>query len=783
LVPALFRNALARTLDYVAVRPPLGNRSVQGRVYSEQIDVAIRLAPFAVLCAVSVVLVVATSLWNSAPRFYLFILSLATVGLTMFALAMCWRWRRRGKPSASPVEHIYLLILVAAAFGACLTSIPVMLFVGADANFRLLIACTTAGLIAIGMSVSAVPLAAICFSGSIIVGAFYALAATGEAFYILIAILLTLYAAFILLTVVHLSRVLLSRIISEIKVEQQKDVISLLLFDFEENASDWIWEIDRDGRIRNPSARLAQISGKSVAQLDGMKLSDLLDLDESRIRSIGIEELLWKPIANKATFRDCLLPLKIAGEVRWWSLTGKAVFDSNRRFSGYRGVGSDVTAAKLGEERLSYLARFDALTDLPNRTLFQDRLQETMAKAPSGEAGFAVLCLDLDEFKYVNDTFGHAIGDLLLAEVARRLKLCVDSDDVVARLSGDEFAILAFGDAKERPAGLAERIVAAIAEPMEVEGIRISLHVSIGIAVAPSVNATDIMRRADLALYRAKNEGRNGFRFFDAEMDAKVETRRALAADLRGAVARGEFALHYQPIVAAQGLKTVGFEALLRWRHPTLGLVPPSTFIPIAEENACIVAMGEWAMREACRVAATWPHDIGVAVNLSPIQLRYSDLCAIVASALADSGLAAHRLELEITESMLLEANVKLVKVLRRLQKMGVRLALDDFGTGYSSLSYLRNMPFNKIKIDRSFVKGLPNDKGGLAIIRAVIGLGGSLDMEITAEGVETLDQLACLRREGCELLQGFLFSAAKPEDQLCDLINFGARLAAGQAA
>jgi diguanylate cyclase (GGDEF)-like protein/PAS domain S-box-containing protein len=765
------------------VRPSVGNRSVRGRVYSEQLDVAIRLAPFAVLCVLCVVLVVATSFWNSAPRGYLSALTLATVGLSLFALTMCWRWRQKGKPPESRVRDVYLLILIAAAFGICLTSIPVMLFVGADLNFRLLIACTVAGLIAIGMSVSAIPLAAVCFSGSIIVGAFYTLASTGETFYILIAILLTLYSLFILLTVVHLSRVLLTRIISEIKVEQQKDVISLLLFDFEENASDWIWEIDLGGRIRNPSARLAQISGKSTAELDGMKLSALLELDESRIKSVGIDELLWKPIANGATFRDCLLPVKIAGELRWWSLTGKAVFDSNQRFTGYRGVGSDVTAAKLAEERLSYLARFDALTDLPNRTLFQDRLQETMAKAPSGESGFAVLCLDLDEFKYVNDTFGHAIGDRLLAEVARRLKTCVDADDVVARLSGDEFAILAFGDAKERPARIAARIVAAISEPMEVEGIKISLHVSVGIAVAPSENATDIMRRADLALYRAKNEGRNGFRFFDAEMDAKVEMRRALAADLRVALARGEFALHYQPIVAAQSLKTVGFEALLRWRHPTLGLVPPSTFIPIAEENACIVAMGEWAIREACRVAATWPNDIGVAVNLSPIQLRYSDLCAIVAKALADSGLAARRLELEITESMLLEANVKLVKVLRRLQKMGVRLALDDFGTGYSSLSYLRNMPFNKIKIDRSFVQDLPNDKGGLAIIRAVIGLGASLDMEITGEGVETLEQLACLRREGCELLQGYLFSAAKPEDQLCELMNFGARLAAGQAA
>jgi diguanylate cyclase (GGDEF)-like protein/PAS domain S-box-containing protein len=783
LASVLFRNSIARALESVALPSSVGNRSVSGRVYSEQLDVSFRLAPFAVLCVLSVVLVVVTSLWNSAPRLYLSILSSTTLSLSAFALTMCWRWRSLGKPPESPVRYIYLLIFVAQAYGICLSSIPVMLFVGANLNFRLLIACTTAGLIAIGMSISAVPWAAICFSGTIIVGAFYALSVTGDPFYILIAILLALYSLFIILTMVHLSKVLLSRILSEIKIEQQKDVISLLLFDFEENASDWIWEIDVEGRIRNPSARLAQISGKSCAQLDGALLSDLLDIDEGRVESVRIDEALWKPIAGRATFRDCLLPVNIAGETRWWSLTGKAVFDSNEHFSGYRGVGSDVTAAKLAEERLSYLARFDALTDLPNRTFFHDRLVEAIAAAPSKKFNFAVLCLDLDEFKYVNDTFGHAIGDRLLAEVAGRLRASVDKDDVVARLAGDEFAILARHAARDRIEGLAARIVATLAEPMLIEGIKIGIHVSVGIAIAPCESAAEVMHRADLALYRTKNEGRNGFRFYEAEMDAKVEARRALSADLRGALARGEFVLHYQPVVAAQSLKTMGFEALLRWRHPIHGLVPPATFIPIAEENACIVALGEWAIREACRVAASWPDDIKVAVNLSPIQLRYSDLCAIVASALDDSGLAARRLELEITESMLLEANAKLVNVLKQLQKMGVCLALDDFGTGYSSLSYLRNMPFDKIKIDKSFVQDLPNDNGCLAIIRAVIGLGGSLGMTITAEGVETREQLSCMRREGCELLQGYLFSAARPEDQLQELMNFGARAAAGQAA
>jgi diguanylate cyclase (GGDEF)-like protein/PAS domain S-box-containing protein len=782
LVSLPFRTLLTRALEGVALRPSGGDRSVRGRVYAEQIDVSLRLAPFAVLSALIDVLLHATAFWNSGQRVYLSILTAATVGLSIFSLKICWNSRRRGKAPERPASDVRLLIAVAFAFGILLTSLPVMLFVDADANYRLLIACSDTGLIAIGLSVFAIPIAAISFTGTLIAGSFFTLAKTGDPFYILIALLLALYTFFIFSTIVHLSNVLFVRIISEIKIEQQKDVISLLLYDFEENASDWIWEMDAARRIRNPSARLAQISGRSAAQLDGAMLSGLLDIDETRIAPARIQELLWKPIEKGATFRDCLLPVKVAGETRWWSLTGKAVFDAKGCFSGYRGVASDVTAAKLAEERLSHLARFDSLTDLPNRTLFYDRLHEAIARSPSDKAGFSVLCLDLDEFKYVNDTFGHAIGDRLLVEVARRLLACVGAGDVVARLAGDEFAILAFGAARNRASRLAAQILAAVGEPMLIEGIKVALHVSIGIALPPCKSAAEIMHRGDLALYRAKHEGRNAFRFYDAGMDAKIETRRALAADLRGALERGEFALHYQPVVAADSLRTVGFEALLRWRHPVHGLVPPTTFIPIAEENASIVAMGEWAIREACRVAATWPEKIGIAVNLSPIQLRYSDLCAIVRDALDESGLAAGRLELEITESALLEADAKSVNFLRQLREMGVCLALDDFGTGYSSLSYLRNIPFNRIKIDRSFVQDLPKDKGCLAIIRAVIGLGASLGMQITAEGVETPEQLACLRREGCAMLQGYLFSPAKPEDETPDLMSFGER-AAGQAA
>ena len=749
---------------------------MNGRIRAEQIDVALHLAPLGALCNLSVVLVVAAAFWRSESHLYLGLLTLSVVALSAITLMTCLRWHRKGKPPESRMRDIRLLVLVAAAYGVCLASIPVELFVCSDADFRLLIACTTAGLIAVSLSVSAVPAAAIACSVSIIVGAFYALASTGQAFYILIAVLLLLYALFIILTTLQLGAILLARIVSELKVERQKDVIGFLLNEFQEGASDWIWEIDRDGLIRNPSARFCRLCRMTSGDLAGMALSALLEPPASGPSSGGERGTLWKVIESGATFRNALVCVRFADEQRWWSLSGKPVLDFEGRLAGYRGVGSDVTIEQEAEARLSRLACFDGLTDLPNRHSLYDRLGEARQRENASGVPYFVLCLDLDEFKSVNDAFGHAMGDGLLRVVATRLRRCMPPEDVVARLSGDEFAILAHGAGDDDGAQVAARILAAIAEPLEIEGIKICVHISIGIAFSPCASAAQILRRADLALYRAKREGGNGFRFFEAEMDTEVEARRALASDLRSAQSRDEFVLNFQPIVAADSLTTSGFEALLRWRHPTQGFVSPSTFIPIAEENGSIVGIGEWVIREACRAAAAWPAPIGVAVNLSPVQLRYSDVVKIIEGALADSGLAACRLEVEITETTLLDGNPKSIVALERLLQMGVRLALDDFGTGYSSMSYLLRMRFDKIKIDRSFVRNLPSDPGCLAIVRSVIGLGRSFGMKITAEGVETPEQLVCLRAEGCEFLQGYIFSGARSEDQLAGLLQFRER-------
>ena len=419
----------------------------------------------------------------------------------------------------------------------------------------------------------------------------------------------------------------------------------------------------------------------------------------------------------------------------------------------------DVTERQAAEARIAYLARHDPLTDLPNRAVFREALETALVRARRGEQ-IAVMCLDLDRFKTVNDTLGHPIGDALLQQAAARLKTAVRESDVVARLGGDEFAIVEVGSLQPTSATLlADRVVAAMSRPFHVDGHEISIGCSVGVSIAPEdgCDADQLMRNADLALYRAKSEGRGQHRFFASEMDERMQARRRLELDLRGALAAGEFELVYQPLVTVESGKVSGFEALLRWRHPVRGLVMPDEFIPLAEEIGLIVPIGDWVLREACATASGWPEETRIAVNLSPVQFRAGNLATSVMVALSSSGLTPGRLELEITEGVLLTDGKDTLEVLHRLRGLGVRIAMDDFGTGYSSLSYLRAFPFDKIKIDRSFVEDIHNDPEAMAIVRAVTDLGRSLGMSTTAEGIETQEQLTQLRLDGCTEVQGYL--------------------------
>ncbi len=422
----------------------------------------------------------------------------------------------------------------------------------------------------------------------------------------------------------------------------------------------------------------------------------------------------------------------------------------------------DVTERRGAEARIAYLAMHDVLTGLANRARLRDEVESQLKRHARSGGEVAVICLDLDRFKPVNDTFGHAAGDSLLQEVACRLRACVRETDLVARLGGDEFAIVQTGVAQ--PGGssaLAQRLIAAMAQPFDVAGHPVHIGTSVGVSIAPfdGDDAATLQRNADLALYRAKADGRGTLRYFEPELDAIAQARRGLEADLRRAIDRDEFELLYQPQVDMKGGVISGFEALLRWNHPIRGLVSPADFIPLAEETGLIIPIGRWVMRAACREAARWPAPVRVAVNVSAVQFRGSVLLGDVSCALRDAGLDAHRLEIEITESVMLDDNDHAVSLLHELRRRGVRVAMDDFGTGYSSLSLLRSFPFDRIKIDRSFVRDVGTRADALPIIRAVVGLGRSLGMATTVEGVETAGQLDAVRAEGCAEVQGFLYS------------------------
>lgn len=425
----------------------------------------------------------------------------------------------------------------------------------------------------------------------------------------------------------------------------------------------------------------------------------------------------------------------------------------------------DVTEQQTAQSQIAFMARHDALTKLPNRSLFAERIERAIAEAGRG-SGFAVFCIDLDNFKQINDTLGHPVGDGLLCAVADRLSSCVREVDTVARLGGDEFAIVQSDVQKSEDAErLARRIVECVGAPYELNGHRVSAGCSVGISLAPRDGATreKLLKNADMALYRSKTDGRGTWRFFEPAMDASLQQRRAVELDLREAMDRDEFALFYQPIYDLRLDRISGFEALLRWHHPKKGFVPPDQFIPIAEDIGLINALGEWVLNHACEQAANWPSGLKIAVNVSPTQFRDARFAEIIAKALDASKLSSNRLELEITESVLLGNSAETIATLHKLKTRGLRIALDDFGTGYSSLSYLRSFPFDKLKIDQSFVRDATTVSGSKLIVRAITSLGKSLGMTTTAEGVETIEQFNQMKAEGCNEVQGYLISRPVP--------------------
>jgi diguanylate cyclase (GGDEF)-like protein len=500
----------------------------------------------------------------------------------------------------------------------------------------------------------------------------------------------------------------------------------------------------------------------------GTHLQPILDA------SITAGHHLMDPTDYVGELRDAKSQANAAQFVTYNRLTGK-IYAVDRRplpEGGWIAIHQDVTAQKRTEAEITHLAHYDGLTSLANRVCFLKHVGLAAEKNSKTSAQFAIHLLDLDRFKEVNDTLGHVTGDKLLKAVALRLTFAVGGNDLVARLGGDEFAVLQNLDddiSNGSVTDLAERLLATIREPFEIDGQQITIETSDGIALMPEhgLEAERLLKNADLALYKAKSEGRNTFRVFEASLEHEAQTRRATETDLRAAIAHGEFELHYQPIMDLASGQTAAVEALVRWKHPERGLVAPDEFIPIAEDTGLIAQLGEWVLRKACEDAATWPEHIKIAVNLSPIQFRRRDLVDTISDALDKSGLASERLELEITESVLLQEDENNLTILHQLRALGISIVLDDFGTGYSSFSYLQRFPFDKIKIDRSFVANLTTRPDCAAIVCAITGLAKSLDIRTTAEGVETQEQLELLRAAGCTQVQGFLLGFPCPESML----------------
>jgi diguanylate cyclase (GGDEF)-like protein/PAS domain S-box-containing protein len=524
---------------------------------------------------------------------------------------------------------------------------------------------------------------------------------------------------------------------------------------------------DVKGRITYANDNFCRISGYSRDELLGADHRIL----KSGFHSKNFFRDMYRCIATGRVWRGELCNKAKDGSLYWVDTIIVPQLGPVGKPVAYMSIRIDITARKLAEGRISDLARQDALTGIANRMALGEKLEEAAARLRADRAAFSVLMLDLDGFKYINDTLGHAAGDELLKELALRLRSSLDRNNTVARLGGDEFAIIqtAEPDQREGAIALAVAVLDIVARPFDLDGHNVTVHTSIGIALAPEngVESGELMKKADLALYRAKAEGKNNFSFFDEEMSREAAERHQLLNDLRAALTRKEFELHYQPVVDARTARPCGVEALVRWRHPVEGLISPDRFIWLAEESGLMEPLGEWILEQACTAATSWPDDVKVAVNLSAAQFRSGKLFDVILCALVESGLSPQRLELEVTESILLQDKESYGVMIRQLKNIGVSIVLDDFGTGFSSLGYLTRFPFDKIKIDRTFTQGLSERADCAAVVASVLTLARGLDIIVTAEGVETDEQFQLLRSTGVNQLQGHLFGRPAPAAEL----------------
>jgi diguanylate cyclase (GGDEF)-like protein/PAS domain S-box-containing protein len=747
--------------------------SMRMRLRTEQIQAIIDMTPTMFMGGTMLACIV---LFTTAetPLFPVMVLWAGLLGMVQLVGLRSWLRFRQGERRSASNKALRRAVINALVLGSLWGVVPaVLLPFGTPAVTAVTAVGVSCVLCAAAFVLAVMPEVAFAFAAPMMVGSVAGLLSLNDdklagAF----AFLLICYVLVMPVITTRLTRNFVQRLVVDQRIRQQKDIISLLLKEFEENSSDWLWEFDRSGMIDRVSDRFALAAGLPSASLVGQDFCEYLRTLGADNDTIVAE--IEHDIEQHATFQDVVVQVERGDQEFWWRLTGKPVYDEQGQYIGYIGTASDITTERLAERRISFLAHNDALTGLLNRGKFTECLKLSVARLERYGSPFTLMFLDLDQFKAVNDTRGHLIGDKLLIQVSNRIRGCVREADVVARLGGDEFAILVNRPSEHaETASLAERLVEVVSNIYEIDGEMISIGVSIGIAIAP-INGTrpdQILRNADLALYRAKAEGRGMFRFFESHMDADVRERRMLELELRQALKDDELVLFYQPLVSAEENVPTGFEALVRWNHPIRGLVPPVEFIPIAEQTGLIQEVGDWTIRRACLSAAQWPEPLIVAVNLSAKHFQLSDIASVVSAALAESGLDPARLELEITESLLIERPEDVIEKLLEIKRLGVSIAMDDFGTGYSSLSYLLKFPFDKIKIDKSFVTASSEDPVARDILRSIASLGKTLKIRITAEGVETPEQVQFLRDIACDQLQGFFFAKPLNEPDLAAYI------------
>ncbi len=766
-----WRHRLAHALE-----PYRAEEGIAATFRARQLQAVLRLAPLTLLANALNVLLVVGSFWASAPRGFLVVWGAAVAWAVWRGLGAWRHWRRSGDTwlRASP-RAMRRATLNAAVLAALWAVVLLVLFTDADGPHQLMLAAITTGMIcAGGFALATTPMAGTAWV--VVLGSSAAVALFRASFPLALPVsaLLVIYSLIVIASVWATARLFGARLMAEAEAERQNEVIGLLLRDFEENASDVLWEIDDAGRLCHVSPRIERLFGIPAAQLQARPVVEWLQqMVPDEHEALAQWRALQQQVAGAQPFRDLPLVTARKGHSRWWQVSAKPLFDGSGRCIGWRGVGTDVTDAQHANRRLSWLAHFDALTGVANRHQLRARLAELLA-LPHERAGegageapqFALLCIDLDHFKNINDTLGHGTGDALLQEVAQRLRTHTRRSDTVARHGGDEFAVLLhpLQSAAEAQA-LAARLLGGLAEACEVQGARVAVRASIGIVLAPGdgQDIDTLLSHADLALYAAKSAGRGEFRFYTPEMAAVTRRRLLLEQALREALPRGELSLAFQPQVDLANWQVTGFEALLRWQHPTLGAVSPVEFISVAEESGLIGDIGAWVLQEACRQCAGWPGALTVSVNVSPVQAMSQDLRAVVLAALQVAGLPATRLELEITESIFLHDAKTTLDQLHALRATGLRIALDDFGTGYSSLAYLRRFPFDTLKIDRSFVRELMQRPDARAIVKMILGLARTLRMKTVAEGVEEPAQAGLLTHHGCTTLQGYLVARPMP--------------------